>query len=1095
MIRKMRDPFTGDLFAEQLEVDRGAEVKWPDASRVPLNHPAGHTVERALRRELEAEAHAIVAAGYASLPEMVNLVASRASSKSARSTRILLGHEPFRREHERFRRVHTRFSKEMENYWLERGFSLRLSAPLIKCIEALETGAAEVRCWPDDQRGMLHAKGYLTGSSATFGSSNFTRAGLSLNAELNGRFSKALERERYREAEQVIENYWRMGRDFSKEFLSLLQSLLRVVTWREALARACAELLEGDWAGRYLGGRMLPEEVHLWPSQRQGIAQALYILARQGSVLIADATGSGKTRLGVHLIRAVLNQITASGRYRRGLVAMICPPAVADAWRHEARIADVPMEVISHGILSHARSARGDSKVLDLMRRAQVVCVDEGHNFFNPQSKRTQGILQNMCDHCIVFTATPINRGVSDLVHVADLLGADNLDDEVVDALELLSKTGSSIGLPSFQGELRLVKSGIQKCTVRRTKRMLNVLIDRDPPEYVNEEGRPCRFPEHRSKFYELNEPDSDQEIAIEIRRLSECLHPVTFFQKGVDMPAHIARRGVTEEQYVDWRLRGAKSIARYQVMALLRSSSAALAEHIEGTERAAQKFGLTEFKKSVDTGNAIRTLERISGKPPNSSVDSSLLPRWLTDPEAHEQACAEDIETFCKIIELLGSISDARESSKAKRLVRLVRDHHLLVAFDRSLITLELLKLHLAKIDADLASLIATGDAHSDRTKILELFRGGSGARNVIALCSDSLSEGVNLQESACMVHLDMPSVVRIAEQRAGRVDRMDSAHSQVEIWWPKDAPAFALTSDTRFLERYQAVDAVIGSNFDIPPEILTSESSTVTTEELVSEYERQLIEEPWDGICDAFDPVYGLIGEDRPVPREIYDHYRRVTARILSRVSVVKSHSDWAFFCLAGGPLGAPRWILFPKDSAEPATDLEEISTFLEGRLTDPEVEDVKLDSASAKRLERFVSRLVDAEKLLLPRRKRVALNQMMGVLSEFRKQAFASRDQELGERYQSITELLGARGSQWNLDWDAIATFWIDVVRPTWFKKLMEPRRRRPAKLQDLRKDLLAAEEELRPHLLKFFDDPPSAPPLEERVSVCIVGLSVK
>ena len=1036
----------------------------------------------------------MVVAGYASLPMVVDFVASRASSASARSTHILIGHEPFQREHERFRRVRSRFSKEVEDYWLERGFSLRLSAPLIKCIQALKSGEATVRCWPDEQRGMLHAKGYLTGASATFGSSNFTRAGLSLNAELNGRFTKALEGERYGETAQVLENYWKMGRDFSKELLSLLQSLLRVVTWREALARACAELLEGDWAGRYVGGRMLPEEVHLWPSQRQGIAQALYILGRQGSVLIADATGSGKTRLGVHLIRAVLNQITASGQYRRGLVAMICPPAVADDWRHEARIADVPLEVMSHGVLSHAGSTRGDAKVLDLMRRAQVVCVDEGHNFFNPQSNRTRAILQNMCDHCIVFTATPINRGVSDLVHVADLLGADNLDDEVVDALELLSKIGSHIGLPSFQGELNLVKSGIQRCTVRRTKRMLNVLIDREPREYVNEDGCPCRFPEHRSKFYGLDEPDEDQAIAREIRRLSERLHPVTYFQKGIDTPAHIVRRGVTQERYVDWRLRGAKSIARYQVMALLRSSSAALAEHIVGTERAAQDFALAGFKKSTETGNAIQTLEKISGKPPKSSVDPSLLPQWLTDPDAHQQACAEDMATFHEISELLGSLSDARESSKAERLADLVRNHHLLVAFDRSLITLEMLKLYLDKIDANLATLIATGDAQSDRSKILELFRGGSGARNVIALCSDSLSEGVNLQEAACMVHLDMPSVVRIAEQRAGRVDRMDSAHSHVEIWWPKDAPAFALTSDARFMERYQAVDAVIGSNFDVPQEILKGDSPTVSAEDLVSEYEGQLAEEPWDGICDAFDPIYGLIGEDRPVPREIYDHYRRITARILSRVSLVKSHSDWAFFCLAGGPLGAPRWILFPKDSGEPATDLKEISAFLEDRLTHPDLEDVKFDAASAKRLERFVSRLQGAERLLLPKRKRVALNQMMGVLGEFRKRAFESRNQELGEQYQSIIEVLSGRDSPWSPDWDAIATFWIDLARPAWFRRLMEPRRRRPAKLGDLRRDLIAGEEELRPRIMGFFDDSPSVAPLEERVSVCILGLSV-
>jgi len=46
----------------------------------------------------------------------------------------------------------------------------------------------------------------------------------------------------------IAENYWSAGTDYTQELIQLLQSLLRWVTWQEALARACAELLDGQWA-------------------------------------------------------------------------------------------------------------------------------------------------------------------------------------------------------------------------------------------------------------------------------------------------------------------------------------------------------------------------------------------------------------------------------------------------------------------------------------------------------------------------------------------------------------------------------------------------------------------------------------------------------------------------------------------------------------------------------------------------------------------------------------------------------------------------------------------------------------------------------
>jgi hypothetical protein len=91
----------------------------------------------------------------------------------------------------------------------------------------------------------------------------------------------------------------------------------------------------------------------------------------------------------------------------------------------------------------------------------------------------------------------------------------------------------------------------------------------------------------------------------------------------------------------------------------------------------------------------------------------------------------------------------------------------------------------------------------------------------------------------STIFVHLDMPSVVRIAEQRVGRIDRMDSPHVSIEAWWPKDAKECALTSDQRLLERYEMVDSLLGSNMPLPdqPDI---HDKAIKKKDLLKEYER---------------------------------------------------------------------------------------------------------------------------------------------------------------------------------------------------------------------------------------------------------------
>src|SRR6202020_3011730 len=93
--------------------------------------------------------------------------------------------------------------------------------------------------------------------------------------EANPGRPKKGDRERSAGRATVENTLWQLGQPWDAELLALLESLLKVVGWRDALARACADLLEGEWAERYLGGS--GRATTLWPSQRAGIAQALWV--------------------------------------------------------------------------------------------------------------------------------------------------------------------------------------------------------------------------------------------------------------------------------------------------------------------------------------------------------------------------------------------------------------------------------------------------------------------------------------------------------------------------------------------------------------------------------------------------------------------------------------------------------------------------------------------------------------------------------------------------------------------------------------------------------------------------------------------------
>jgi superfamily II DNA or RNA helicase len=1064
----------------------------------------GSIIENDLRRSKNP----LIITGYASLEKIIDFLADCHSSWQSNpdafeQIRILLGNEPYPTKAQEFR-YSKKLPQEIEDYWMEQGISIRKCGKVIAAIELLNSERVETRIATNKKP--IHAKIYKGDSAITIGSSNYSTSGLSSQVEANVRFQNSKkEKTRFDESCSLAEQIWDLGKIYNEELIKLLKRLLSKETWDVTLARACAELLVGEWAKKYKPTNYWSGEPQLWPSQEQGIAQAIWVIENVGSVLVADATGSGKTRMGVHLIKNVINHIWGTGRVRKGDSVLICPPKVLNSWEEEIRTCEgAHLLAYSHGSLSSAKSKK-HHHLIDVIRRGQVLAVDEAHNFFNDSSNRTQALFSNMADYVLLFTATPINKGVKDLLSIVELLGADNFDDELVESLKSLWSQHEKQNERMPKELSNNLRRAIQQFTVRRIKGLFNSMIALEPERYKNKLGALCRYPEEISKDYDCGETDGDRNLAQQIRQATDRLRGLVYLKEISELPKFLRKQGWSEEKYLEARLKSAKVLPAYQVMACLRSSRAALIEHIYGTDRAQNHFKIDPNTriKAKDTGNLIKTLEKISGETPKNKLGIKL-PEWLSDPARHKEACEEEIEVYTDIANLCEKISDSREKTKAAHLVELLKDHKLMIVFDSRLITLHQIKNLLER--EGVKTLLATGDTTTDYDRVNESFKLGSEESRVIGLCSDAMSEGVNLQQASAVVQLTMPSVIRLAEQRIGRIARMDSPHAAIEVWWPKDSNEFALrSSESKFVARHNLVSDLLGSNISLPDH-LSPEEDTESSDEVITSMaelannEEQKASEIWT-LNDVFDPVRSLVeGDISLVPCEVYDRVRRAS-KIRTSLSIVQTKDQpWAFFAIAGTEWGSPRWVYLDPLEVKPRTDLDYISNKLKENL-DAAVNDFPLGKTASVWQDDFLYQLNKAEKEMLPKKKQRALKLMEEVLKEYKHKSVQDEDRERAELVDKLLSMFNEEQSREKIpnrevelskshvDVSLLAEWWLDLIQPRWLDRLQE-RRSEPLRLQDLYQNLI--EEPIHTEKLKDALKVGTVKPLEERIVAAIIGV---
>lgn len=1065
--------------------DPGPTVEWPAMERFPRNQHPNYKVEHVVSPDLGRSESVTIITGYTSLAYLLDYLGNIEDSPV--DIRVAFGVEPALEGIDGLeRRSSTKtIADAMRDYWLGRGISILSCRSVLRALVLLDTGRLTVRVSPR-RRTRIHAKIFVSDDAATLGSSNFSRGGMRELTEANARFEREQEPERYAETVAFAERTWALAEEFTPGFRELLMQLVRHISWEEAIARAAAALLEGEWAAeQFFGGQVAAS---LWPSQVQGIKQALWLIENVGTVVIADATGSGKTRMGAHLLRSVRDRQRTRGNLGESAPTdpvLVCPPAVVENWKDELVDCGLNLEPFSSGRLSHP-DATGHHRILRAIRHASLLAVDEAHNYHNPRSRRTMALFSGTADRNVLFTATPVNRDAQDLLSIVELLGADNLDDEPLRILrEKLWQRGG--GLQELDdSEREALRAAILHFMVRRTKKMLNALVDREPERYRNRLGALCRYPKPNSRVYALNERGKDCALAAEIRANAGKLRGVLPLRKPIVLSEVLRAQGMTEARYCRARLLGAAGLAAYLVMATLRSSRAALFEHLHGTERAIEKFALSPGFKSASTGDQIQRLVALRGAAPPEQPLAEFLPAWLTDPAAYVEAVEEELERYQRIAELAEQLSDGREQAKIEHLKRLLDEHELVLAFDSRPITLDYLRKSLKSCPAEV--FCATGDAKAatQRRQVERRFAPGTKGRRGLALCSDALAEGINLQQGSAIVHLDMPSVIRVAEQRIGRIDRMDSPHAEIEIWWPGDAPEFALRTDEKIVARHEFVASLIGGNIEIPDE-LAVEGDIVQPQEFIEQiakYDDEVFE-------DAFAPVRRLVSGPRSlIPASTYEKLRTSKARVLAYVASVRAARPFLFATIALGEARIPRWIFIEK-GVGPRTALDEVAPALAEHLRG--AQSIPFDATATSQLEKWLAELTRRERELLPPRKRRALDLLEDTLTHYEKAARKAKDYERLRLVDELLNRLSNADAGEYYDPDRIAAAWLDMLRPRLLAEIEQRRRsrRRPFLLADLAPGL--REKPLSDDELKILRDRvPSGRPLRERVVAAIVGV---
>jgi Superfamily II DNA/RNA helicases, SNF2 family len=651
----------------------------------------------------------------------------------------------------------------------------------------------EIKAYPSKN---IHAKVYISryheddkeyGSVIT-GSSNFSLSGLVANREFNVQLK---DRRDVDYALDQFENLWKDAVDISEEFVDAVKNK----TWLndsilpyELYLKLIYEYMQEDINLEENFESFLPEGFLKLDYQEQAVRQAMKKLEEYNGVFLADVVGLGKTFIAAQLLQQL-----------RGKILVICPPVLKEYWEQSLMDFRVPAKVESLGKLEHIIR-----KGID---RWDYIVVDEAHRFRN-EATQSYADLLDICrgKKVILVTATPLNNTIDDIFAQLKLFqapknsnipGIINLEKFFNGLRKKLKKFEKHD--PEYQEMIREVSKEI------REKVLKHVMVRRTRNDVVNFFKKDIQ--QQGLAFPEMGDP---QKIIYEYEGELERIFKSTIqslaefrYARYIPLLYYTGNKGLTE--FEKQQQRNVGGFMKGILVKRLESSFYAFKQSVQRFIKSYERFinmyndGTVYISKKVNVYDLLDNddfdkLEKAVEEEKAQKYESKDFRKdFLTDLQ-------HDLEVLKQVWALWKNVD---EDPKLSTFIQELKKHERLkkkqlVVFTESKETGDYLYEHLIdEFPGQVMFYSSEGGRHTDkqltskhtiaRDIILDNFDPNSKTPSKdlrILIATDILAEGINLHRSNILINYDLPWNPTRVLQRAGRVNRLGTKHSNVYIF-----------------------------------------------------------------------------------------------------------------------------------------------------------------------------------------------------------------------------------------------------------------------------------------------------------------------
>ena len=787
-----------------------------------------------------------IATGYL---EIGGLLALDGNWQKLDKVRIILGNEVTKRTHDVIEQavqgILSKLKTSVDNEQEKNEFLVGIPA----IVDALKTGKIECRIF---DKSKFHAKAYITyfrdeyraqfiqamnipAGYALVGSSNFTKAGLTQNIELNVQVSNNVE-----QLQVWFDEHWEQGLDITEAILKVMEQHCRDYAPYDVYLRSMVEYFKtrektiSEWEHNdsiiYQG---------LSQYQRDGYNSLVEIANHYGGAFLCDGVGLGKTYVGMMLIERFVKK-------ERKNVALIVPAAARiSVWETTIKkyIPEIlegfyPFKIINHTDLLLEKNKNLMDQIAD---QAEIVVIDEAHHFRNRASNRYRKLFDMMKTgrqkQMFMLTATPINNSFLDLLHLIELFTHRQDDYFAAAPLGIHSLTGHFKKM-----EAKLIASAGTSVAdavdatedIFRGDILVNQLVVQRSRAYVK---KSLSATEGEKVLFSVRQPPTVANYSLR-KSYGKLIDDfvASFYRKdknGRNLPIlalavyspyedtyYVGDRSKLDEM-VTGRQAQIVNLIRQLLLKRFESSVAAFEETCIRIYVRLKKF-LIDYQ---EYGNK-RAVERLLNKQADileyverfitETIQSSIeeyeddLPSYVWDVEDELDVSEFDIRTMLEdtmldmevLADFISDIMDIDPGNddKIRELIRILREDERVqgkkvIIFSEYKATADYIYRELTK--AGFSRLFEIdGQTKGNRHELIQRFApyyNDSSSDQIeneiqILIATDVLAEGLNLQDASCLINYELHwNPVRLM-QRIGRVDRRRNA--TVEERLLKDHP-----------------------------------------------------------------------------------------------------------------------------------------------------------------------------------------------------------------------------------------------------------------------------------------------------------------